>query len=66
MDRSFTLAHLIERQTAGVDGAYPTAVRGLTLYRRSVAPPPTASPNADRFATQVIEIDQVFLWIKKK
>ena len=39
--RSFTLARLIERQTGSIDGAYPTAIRGLTLYRRSAASPPT-------------------------
>ena len=39
--RSLTLAQLIERQTSGTDGNYPTAIRGLTLYRRSTASPPT-------------------------
>ena len=39
--RSFTLARLIERQTGSVDGTYPTAIRGLMLYRRSAASPPT-------------------------
>ena len=41
MSRPFTLARLLELQTR-IDGVYPTAIRGLTLYRHSVASPPTA------------------------
>ncbi len=39
MSRSLTLARTIERYT-GADGAHPTAVRGLTLYRHSAPQPP--------------------------
>ena len=42
MEASLNLAQLIERQTGGVDGNYPTAVDGLTLYRRSADPAPAA------------------------
>jgi hypothetical protein len=38
MEASLNLAQLIERQTGGVDGNYPTAVGGLTLFRRSADP----------------------------
>ena len=41
MSRPFSLAELLERMTRGVDGNYPTAIRGLTLYRRSTPSPPT-------------------------
>jgi len=40
MSRLFTLARLIEQQT-GADGAFPTAIRELTLYRQSAPSPPT-------------------------
>jgi len=42
MEASLNLAQLIERQTGGVDGSYSTAVDGLTLFRRSADPAPTA------------------------
>ena len=34
------LTRLMEQQTRRTDGAYPTAVRGLTLFRRSAPTPP--------------------------
>jgi len=40
MSRLFTLARLIEQQT-GADGTFPTAIRGLTLYRQSAPSSPT-------------------------
>jgi len=36
-----SLAQLIEQQTRGVDGAHPTAIGGLSLFRWSTATPPT-------------------------
>ncbi len=43
MSRRFTLVtlvELLERQTRS-DGNYPTAIRGLTLYRHAKPSPPT-------------------------
>ena len=40
MSRLFTLVELIERQTR-MDGNYPTAIRGLTLYRHGKPSAPT-------------------------
>lgn len=37
-----SLAQLVEQQTRGVDGAYSTAIRGLSLFRRSAVIPPTS------------------------
>jgi AraC-like DNA-binding protein len=41
MSRLLTLVELLERQTRA-DGNYPTAIRGLTLYRHAKPSPPTS------------------------
>lgn len=40
-NRPLTLAQLLEQQTGSVDGNYPTAIHGLTIFRRSSELPPT-------------------------
>lgn len=42
MSGPLSLARLMEQHTRGVDGTYPTAVRGLTLFRSSAPTPPAA------------------------
>lgn len=42
MTRPLSLSRLLEQHAGGVDGSYPTAIPGLSLYRRSAASPPTA------------------------